>query len=126
MSDDDTAVRLAGLMMRAGAADITVLTPRSSGSGLYEARGKGWTVTDPDRTVFADQLEARLDERDRQAGLTGNKAVRQWQYEQGERRLPEAPWTGGNWSLAGLVYRLVKRRNDRLRDARQRMSGERG
>ena len=55
-----------------------------------------------------------------------DKDVRQWQYEHGERKLPDAPWWLGNWSLAGLLFRTGKRRKDKLADAARRMSEEGG
>lgn len=51
-----------------------------------------------------------------------NKEVRQHQYEQGERSLPEAPRAIGNYSLAGIIYRLFRRRNDRLAAGRADMT----
>lgn len=53
-----------------------------------------------------------------------DREVRQWQYEHGERKLPDAPWWLGNWSLAGLIARHGQRRSDRMRAARQRMGQE--
>jgi hypothetical protein len=55
-----------------------------------------------------------------------SKDVRQWQYEHGERALPEAPRSIGNWSLAGVIWRLSRRRRDRLDDAARRMRAEAG
>jgi len=49
------------------------------------------------------------------------RQVRQWQYEHGERKLPEAPWWLGNWSAAGLFTRNSRRRRDQLADAERRM-----
>ena len=51
-----------------------------------------------------------------------DKEVRQYQYEQGERRLPEAPRAIGNSSLAGIIWRLFKRRSDHLAAGREEMS----
>ena len=53
-----------------------------------------------------------------------DKAARQWEYEQGVRRLPEAPRSIGNWSLAGVIWRLSRRRRDRLDSAAGRMQAE--
>lgn len=51
-----------------------------------------------------------------------NKEVRQHQYEQGQRRLPEAPRSIGNYSAAGIIYRLFRRRSDRLAAGRADMA----
>lgn len=55
-----------------------------------------------------------------------NKEVRQWEYEHGERKLPEASPLVGNWSAVGLASRFMKRRRDRLEDAAKRMQEEQG
>lgn len=54
------------------------------------------------------------------------REVRQHQYEQGERKLPQAPASIGNYSAAGIIYRLFRRRGDRLAAGREDMARQRG
>lgn len=127
--DGDTASRIIELKRRAPAAGAVVYEPRRSASGKWEAVGPGWTVAEADPGAFADRLEARLDAEDRKAAARSApsaREVRQWQYERGERLLPDAPWWLGNRSRPGRWYRWWRRDRDRLQDAARRMREERG
>jgi hypothetical protein len=120
----DIAARIGELKRRAPGAGAVVYEPSRSASGKWEAIGPGWSITDPDAASFAGKLEARLDReqaREDARNAPSARDVRQWQYEQDERKLPQAPWWLGNWSAAGMFTRLAQRRSDRARDAARRM-----